>query len=48
MGKSFRIDFCTVAHCNEQGQIVQENLFYHLMGMLKQTGVMPGQAQKAA
>ena len=40
--------FCTVAHCNEQGQIVQENLFYHLMGMLKQAGVMPGQAQKAA
>jgi len=48
MGKSFHIDFCTVAHCNEQGQNVQENLFYHLMGMLKQTGVMPGRAQKAA
>ena len=47
-GKSFHIDFCTVAHWNEQGQIAEENLFYDLMGMLKQTGVMPGQAQKAA
>jgi len=26
--KSFRVDFCTVAHWNEQGQIVEENLFY--------------------
>ncbi|PYX77882.1 MAG: ester cyclase [Acidobacteria bacterium] len=46
--KSFHIDFCTVARWNEQGQIVEENLFYDLMGMLKQIGVMPGQAQKAA
>jgi hypothetical protein len=29
-------------------QIVEENLFYDLMGMLKQIGLMPGQAQKAA
>jgi hypothetical protein len=47
-GKSFHIDFCTVAHWNEHGQIVEENLFYDLMGMLKQIGVMPGRAQKAA
>jgi hypothetical protein len=46
--KSFHVDFCTVARWNEQGQIVEENLFYDLMGMLKQIGVMPGQAQKAA
>jgi hypothetical protein len=46
--KKFHIDFCTVAHWNEQGQIVEENLFYDLMGMLKQIGVMPSQAQKAA
>jgi hypothetical protein len=46
--KSFHIDFCTVARWNEQGQIVEENLFYDLTGMLKQIGVMPGQAQKAA
>jgi uncharacterized membrane protein YeiH len=46
--KSFHVDFCTVARWNEQGQIVEENLFYDLMGMLKQIGLMPGQAQKAA
>ena len=46
--KSFHVDFCTVARWNEQGQIVEENLFYDLIGMLKQIGVMPGQAQKAA
>ena len=46
--KSFHIDFRTVARWNEQGQIVEENLFYDLMGMLRQIGVMPGQEQKAA
>jgi hypothetical protein len=38
--KSFEVDFCTVAHWNENGEIVEENLFYDLMGMLKQIGVM--------
>ena len=47
-GKRFHINFCTVAHWNEQGQIVDENLFYDLMGMLKQIGVLSGEAQKAA
>jgi hypothetical protein len=28
------------AHWNEKGEIVEENLFYDLMGMLKQIGVM--------
>lgn len=37
--KSFRVDFCTVAHWIN-GEIVEENLFYDLMGMLKQIGVM--------
>jgi hypothetical protein len=46
--KGFHIDFCTVARWNEQGQIVEENLFYDLMGMLKQIGAMPAQVQKAA
>jgi len=46
--KSFHVDFCTVARWNEQGQIVEENLFYDLMGMLKQIGLMPTQEQKAA
>ncbi len=47
-GKSFHIDFCTVARWNEQRQIVEENLVYDLMGMLKQIGVIPSQAQKVA
>jgi hypothetical protein len=38
--KSFQVDFCTVAHWNENGEIMEENLFYDLMGMLKQIGVM--------
>ena len=46
--KSFHIDFCTVARWNENGEIVEENLFYDLMGMLKQIGVIPGEVQKAA
>jgi hypothetical protein len=37
--KSFKVDFCTVAHW-VNGEIVQENLFYDLMGMLKQIGLM--------
>lgn len=46
--RSFGVDFCTVARWNENGEIVEENLFYDLMGMLKQIGVLPEQAQKAA
>jgi hypothetical protein len=46
--KSFHIDFCTVARWDKNGQIVEENLFYDQMGMLKQIGVMPGEQQKAA
>jgi len=38
--KSFKVDFCTVAHWNENGEIVEENLFYDLIGMLKRIGVM--------
>ncbi len=45
--KSFHIDFCTVARWEKDGQIVEENLFYDLMGVLKQIGVMPGEQQKA-
>jgi len=37
--KKFRIKFCTVAHW-KNGEIVEENLFYDLVGMLKQIGVM--------
>jgi hypothetical protein len=38
--KKFRLEFCTVAHWNKDGEILEERLFYDLMGMLKQTGVM--------
>lgn len=37
--KSFKIDFCTVAHW-KNGRIVEENLFYDLVGMMKQLGLM--------
>jgi len=46
--KTFKVDFCTVAHWNENGEIVEENLFYDLMGMLKQIGVLPGTEQEKA
>jgi hypothetical protein len=45
--KSFKVDFCTVAHW-QNGEIVEENLFYDLMGMLKQIGVLPAEEKKAA
>jgi hypothetical protein len=38
--KKFRLEFCTVAHWNKDGEILEERLFYDLMGMLKQIGVM--------
>lgn len=37
-GKSFEVDFCTVAHW-EDGQITEENLFYDLVGFLQQIGL---------
>jgi predicted ester cyclase len=37
-GKSFEVDFCTVARWHE-GQIVEENLFYDLVGMMSQLGI---------
>jgi ketosteroid isomerase-like protein len=38
-GKSFKLDFCTVAHWKD-GKITEENLFYDLVGMMKQLGLM--------
>ena len=38
--KILKVGFCTLAHWNEDGQILEENLFYDLMGMLKQIGVL--------
>ena len=37
--KKFHIEFCTVAHW-KNGEIVEEKLFYDLVGLLKQIGVM--------
>jgi ketosteroid isomerase-like protein len=36
--KSFETDFCTVAHW-VNGKIVEENLFYDLVGVMKQIGL---------
>ena len=40
-GKSVEVDFCTVARWNEHGEIVEENLFYDVVGMMKQIGLAP-------
>jgi len=37
-GKSFELDYCTVARWDD-GQIVEENLFYDLVGFMNQIGV---------
>ena len=37
-GKSFEVDFCTVARW-DNGEIVEENLFYDLVGMMRQLGL---------
>jgi ketosteroid isomerase-like protein len=39
-GRHFEVDFCTVARW-KNGQIVEENLFYDLVSMLKQLGIDP-------
>jgi SnoaL-like polyketide cyclase len=36
--KSFEVDFCTVARW-EKGEIVEENLFYDVVGLMRQIGV---------
>ena len=38
-GKSFEVDFCTVARWDENGQIIEENLFYDLVGLMTQIGL---------
>ena len=38
-GKSFEVDFCTVARWNDKGEIVEENLFYDVVGMMRQLGL---------
>jgi hypothetical protein len=36
--KSFDVEFCTVAHW-QNGKIVEERLFYDLVGLMRQIGV---------
>jgi hypothetical protein len=38
--KSFHVEFCTVATWNEAGEITEERLFYDLVGVMKQIGLM--------
>jgi ketosteroid isomerase-like protein len=37
--KNFKVDFCTVAHWKD-GKIIEENLFYELVGLMRQLGLM--------
>jgi SnoaL-like polyketide cyclase len=37
--KKFQIEFCTVAHW-KNNKIVEEKLFYDLVGLMKQIGVI--------
>ena len=36
--KTFELNFCTVAHWKD-GKIVEENLFYDQVGLMRQIGV---------
>jgi hypothetical protein len=36
--QKFQVDFCTVAHW-KNGKIIEENLFYDQVGMMKQLGL---------
>lgn len=38
-GKSFEVDLCTVAHWDDNGQIIEENLFYDLVTFMRQIGL---------
>ena len=38
-GKKFDVQFCTVARWGEDGQIIEENLFYDLVGFMQQIGL---------
>jgi ketosteroid isomerase-like protein len=38
-GKGFDVEFCTIAHWDENGQITEENLFYDLVTFMTQIGL---------
>ncbi len=45
--RKFELEFCTVAHW-KNGEIVEEKLFYDLVGLLKQLGItLTGRTQTA-
>jgi len=37
--KGFHVEFCTVARWNDKGEIIEERLFYDLVGLMKQIGL---------
>lgn len=39
-GKQFDVEFCTVARWGEDGQIIEENLFYDLVSFMQQIGLV--------
>jgi hypothetical protein len=39
MGKSCEVDFGTVARCNDNGQIIEENWIYDLVGFPRRIGL---------
>jgi hypothetical protein len=40
INRKFKVDFCTVARWNNDGTIVEENLFYDVVGVMTQLGIM--------
>ncbi len=37
--RKFRVEFCTVAHWNAKGEILEERLFFDLVGVMRQLGL---------
>ncbi len=37
--KTARLEFCTVAHWSSNGEILEERLFYDVVGMMRQLGI---------
>lgn len=37
--KKFEVEFCTIARWNDKGEIIEERLFYDLVGFMKQIGL---------
>ena len=44
--KTFKVDFCTVAHWNENGEIVEENLFMILWACSSKLEFCPARNKK--